>query len=1367
MASTGFVGVGVWRRVLRGLTATGLVVSLLAFSFVGPASALSVDPEDPRLLEPPEGAERSESVEPLPVDEAGVPASQRAEVLGPEWSSSGDVVHVALGGADGVSVVSAREQNGYEWTTTAVLPDTGGGEDLWIQNSCVTSSGRYMVVVYAPRSVTNDEDAFRTAASAAIVDLETSLTVGLGSGFTMAYYNPGCGEDDTVALTRYTDDWQTTQVAVVDATTGDVASRISIGGMATSAVSLANGDALVVSQDGIYEVGAEGRERRLVAGITGPAYDLRVDRDGRVAYAELDSGGQTATLTMVDVENSRRPIGLGSGPVTEVGVRTLGDGSFAVTGVTPGKRNSAETGVEYLGGVTPGEAVSSTGHIVVTDVSPVGFADTSADGDRATLRATVVGTGAQIDFDVTDAGVDSAVVAARAESTGVASEVSLEYGSSVARLGTTNNEAAVATLPGVNQLVLTGDPHDPVEEERYCSVPRNDPHNQAYQPKPRQVEWAVDRAVKGQLTSEERTEEWDRLDIESFSPQGKFPPVALAGGGGKTMPPQIVLGVLMNESNMWQASRYTAPGNTGNPLIGDFYGNRGQFDGTTIDKTIWDIDFADADCGYGVGQITDGMRLAGHEKTDANGVPTETSLPYDQQRLIALDYQANIAMTVRMLGQKWNELYDAGMLVNNGDPSKIENWYYALWTYNTGFHPYVDESTPWGVGWTNNPACGLYPPSRQPFLYSSQADASNPQDWPYQEKVLGWAAYGTELIETQYADSSTRTYPPLRKPSYRTARWTTDNWLATATPQYNLFCDLDSNDCDPFASGEACQLDAPGPLQYHCWFHEPVVWKERCATECGIGFERFPSSYATEESSMSESLPSETLQSSFLPDCAPAPAGVVVVDDTTHRDFRKLGECSHQPTAGSFEFTFPYSNSDGVYPAKVDLHQQGGGFNGHFYFSHMRENVVENSQKFITGTWSRGVDMTGTWTRVWVHLPDYAAWTQQAAYVIDLGDGTTETRYLPQRRYENEWVSLGVFQMNGEPKVSLSNTLTRDLDGTVGTLAGFDDVAWDAVGFEPLSAKPEHFVVALGDSYASGENAGDYAAWSDNNGSDELMRNACHQSLNSWIRKTRLPGESSPVGALADSGSDALDFHNVTCSGAQTENLLPYYSYQGPGAPPHNGENERGDLVQYGLVSQLDAGYLNADTTLVTLSIGGNDMRFAHVLETCNRYVDCDTSFEGLESLSDYLAGLLADEFPESLATTLDEIRLRAPNATIAVTGYPDLFQGGALCVSPILDDNAPWLLGLSEDLNTAIEAGVIAQADSNTIFVDLDDAFDGEGLCGGNGAISNIVWDRTPGDSDGFFGTPWGISQQSFHPTDYGTGLYAEALRTALADHD
>jgi len=78
---------------------------------------------------------------------------------------------------------------------------------------------------------------------------------------------------------------------------------------------------------------------------------------------------------------------------------------------------------------------------------------------------------------------------------------------------------------------------------------------------------------------------------------------------------------------------------------------------------------------------------------------------------------------------------------------------------------------------------------------------------------------------------------------------------------------------------------------------------------------------------------------------------------------------------------------------------------------------------------------------------------------------------------------------------------------------------------------------------------------------------------------------------LADSGDPGLDFHFLACSGAETQNLLPYYTVGTP--KPVNAEGQTGRYGQAGTVSQLDAGYLDENTTLVTLSIGGNDMRFA------------------------------------------------------------------------------------------------------------------------------------------------------------------------------
>ena len=67
---------------------------------------------------------------------------------------------------------------------------------------------------------------------------------------------------------------------------------------------------------------------------------------------------------------------------------------------------------------------------------------------------------------------------------------------------------------------------------------------------------------------------------------------------------------------MWQAPGSVIPGVTGNPLIGNYYGLDIYDDSSAND---WDIDLADADCGYGVTQVTDGMRMAGRDQARRDG----------------------------------------------------------------------------------------------------------------------------------------------------------------------------------------------------------------------------------------------------------------------------------------------------------------------------------------------------------------------------------------------------------------------------------------------------------------------------------------------------------------------------------------------------------------------------------------------------------------------------------------------------------------------------------------------------------------------------------------------------------------------------
>lgn len=119
--------------------------------------------------------------------------------------------------------------------------------------------------------------------------------------------------------------------------------------------------------------------------------------------------------------------------------------------------------------------------------------------------------------------------------------------------------------------------------------------------------------------------------------------------------------------------------------------------------------------------------------------------------------------------------------------------------------------------------------------------------------------------------------------------------------------------------------------------------------------------------------------------------------------------------------------------------------------------------------------------------------------------------------------------------------------------------------------------VALGDSFASGEGAGDYHDgtnydnrddyWPGNWGDDS--HNRCRRSQSAYAEQTYNNPEFSFNGS----------FTAVYCSGATSEDL---------DNPNDKNDNEG---------PQLDS--LNDDTSLVTMSIGGNDLGFSSVLTDC------------------------------------------------------------------------------------------------------------------------------------------------------------------------
>ena len=117
------------------------------------------------------------------------------------------------------------------------------------------------------------------------------------------------------------------------------------------------------------------------------------------------------------------------------------------------------------------------------------------------------------------------------------------------------------------------------------------------------------------------------------------------------------------------------------------------------------------DFGYGIMQITSGM-------AGAFGSPDGSIDPATQSD-IASNFRFNIGYGALILEQKWS----ATPRIGNGDPTVIENWYYALWAYN-------------GWGWVNNP--------NNPRFSRQGTPATDPNTYPYQERVLYLVAHPPE-----------------------------------------------------------------------------------------------------------------------------------------------------------------------------------------------------------------------------------------------------------------------------------------------------------------------------------------------------------------------------------------------------------------------------------------------------------------------------------------------------------------------------------------------------------------------------------------------------------------------------------------------
>ena len=210
-----------------------------------------------------------------------------------------------------------------------------------------------------------------------------------------------------------------------------------------------------------------------------------------------------------------------------------------------------------------------------------------------------------------------------------------------------------------------------------------------------------------------------------------------------------------------------------------------------------------------------------------------------------------------------------------------------------------------------------------------------------------------------------------------------------------------------------------------------------------------------------------------------------------------------------------------------------------------------------------------------------------------------------------------------------------------------------AVTVRPAVAASSVSYVALGDSYSSGLGAGDYIS----------SGGSCDRSIRAYPEQWA--GSHSPA-----------SFVFAACAGATTSDVIN---------------------------SQVSA--LSGSTTLVSITIGGNDAGFSTVMETCV-LSPTSTCLSAVATAKDFVVHKL----PNLLTNTLQAIHAHAPNARIVLLGYPELYDlsTSGTCVGLSTRDRTALNDG-ADALDNALAA---AAAANKAVWADVRGQFAHHEIC-------------------------------------------------------
>lgn len=267
-----------------------------------------------------------------------------------------------------------------------------------------------------------------------------------------------------------------------------------------------------------------------------------------------------------------------------------------------------------------------------------------------------------------------------------------------------------------------------------------------------------------------------------------------------------------------------------------------------------------------------------------------------------------------------------------------------------------------------------------------------------------------------------------------------------------------------------------------------------------------------------------------------------------------------------------------------------------------------------------------------------------------------------------------------------------------------------------VSAEPLDYV-ALGDSFSSGTGAGAYDAGT---GFDVPPGQRCFRSFFAFPRV--LDREEGAI-LLDVAAGDHAACHGATVADVVSE--------------------------QFSRLTQ--------ETDIVTITIGGNDLRFSRVAGTCA----ITPTFPCLEAVALLNRSPVLSQLRSALVSLYQSMRVAAPNARIFVLGYPLLLSdppGNCAGLNPI----EQAVLRLFEvNLNSTIQSAVLQvfqDGGSNVAYVNVQDAFVGTELCTADSFVNGLVLDPR---------NPRRLVEESFHPNVDGHARLSECLAAAIEVND